>query len=194
MQQQASQRELISPPWLASLPLRVCRVPRCTGWQLGTYTWTALWEPNRTTVCQGPSEKMQCGSPSEKMQCGSPEQPWAAEKQTETSSILIPQVRDLSIFGPLCFPTKEGARELHSQPCAAMESEHLLSIPWRMLAGLPWWFSGEESTSQCRGHSLTPGPGRLYMPWGCVPQPESLRDAVKTLSAATKTQGRQINK
>lgn len=60
--------------------------------------------------------------------------------------------------------------------------------------GLPWWFSGEESTSQCRGHSLTPGPKRLYMPRGCVPQPESLRDAVKTLSAATKTQGRQINK
>ena len=194
MQQQASQRELISPPvgWLLSL-LGFAGSPGVLG-----DNWEhihGLLFGNQAEQQFSKARQRRCSVVPHQRRCSVVTQnSLEQQKNKQTSSILIPQVRDLSIFGPLCFPTKEGASELHSQPSAAMESEHLLSTPWRMLAGLPWWFSGEESTSQCRGHSLTPGPKRLYMPRGCVPQPESLRDAVKTLSAATKTQGRQINK
>ena len=29
---------------------------------------------------------------------------------------------------------------------------------------LPWWYSGKESTMQCRKHGFNPGPGRFHMP------------------------------
>ena len=129
MQQQASQRELISPPvgWLLSL-LGFAGSPGVLG-----DNWEhihGLLFGNQAEQQFSKARQRRCSVVPHQRRCSVVTQnSLEQQKNKQTSSILIPQVRDLSIFGPLCFPTKEGASELHSQPSAAMESEHLLSTP-----------------------------------------------------------------
>ena len=156
MQQQASQRELISPPvgWLLSL-LGFAGSPGVLGdnWEhihgllFGNQAeqqfskarqrrCSVVPHQRRCSVvprqrrCRVVPHQRRCSVVPHQRRCSVVTQnSLEQQKNKQTSSTLIPQVRDLSIFGPLCFPTKEGASELHSQPSAAMESEHLLSTP-----------------------------------------------------------------
>ena len=60
------------------------------------------------------------------------------------------------------FLTISVTQQLYSLVSSRQKSLHVCHISYKspqMVTGLPWWFSGNESTCQCRRHGLGRSPG-----------------------------------